>query len=99
MSSLRDETVLLATAVVRRPHGASGVGERDSPSSTALDWQLAPMVLHLPSARSSIHRLWLVRAALAPAKRITRAAWPDSPGAAVDSGPSPCGFGGPRDSQ
>ena len=45
------------------------------------------------------HRLWSVRAALAPAKRITRAAWPDPPDTAVDSGPSPSGFGGPRDSQ
>lgn len=56
-------------------------------------------LLHLPYAHSSIRWLWLVRAALVPAKRITRAAWPDRPDAAIDSGPPPCGFGGPRDSR
>jgi len=98
VSVLRDNTDLLAKGVVRRAHGASGVSELDSPSSAAHDCQFTPNGVPFANRPLVGHRLWLVRAALAPAKRITRAAWPDLPGRRRRLGPSPCGFGGPRDS-
>ena len=74
MTALGTTAGLYATGVAQGPQICQVPDNATSSSPSASTETLPPKGSRLPFAHSSICRLWLVRAALVPGERITRAA-------------------------